>query len=168
MKKRRMHPLGGREGGIVSKALIFVLLLTIAVSVGLGMGYFHKTYKPTVTVTLNGAISFDGVDTDTLRLQQGEIRQLNRSFVKHRNTFTDVSIMVDGKGIYQKIDPRTRLTWSMTLGTYSESTVKSWPRKCRRKSLVDDITKNMDTAAKEYKSLESVPDVKKSIRQIYI
>ncbi|GAB7024279.1 hypothetical protein JCM12178A_28380 [Salidesulfovibrio brasiliensis] len=160
--------MGSRTGSVMSRALIFVLLLTLAVALGLGAGYLHKTYKPTVTVSLNGAISFDGVDTDMLRLQKDEIRQLNRSFVKHRNTFTGMSIVVDGKGIMAEIQPKTTLVWTMTLSTYADSTVKSWPRKCRRKHLVDRITENMDVAAKEYKSLNSIPDVRKSIRQIYI
>lgn len=157
----------GRNGSVAVRALLFVLLLTVAVAIGLGVGYFRHTYHPSSTISLSQNISFKGLSEEMLRLDQREIGKLNSCAVRHRNTFPDVAIMVDGKGILE-VQESSVLSWSMSLSTHGESSVQSWPRTCKRKHLVESIVKYMDTAADEYHHLQDMPDIMQSIHQIYI
>lgn len=156
-----------KSGDLTRKAMIIVVLFTVAVAAGLAVGYYRHGYTPMAEVALNASITIKGLSLKDLNLTSNEIGELNRSMSRHAKTFTEMSIEIDKKAA-KRVRDNTRLAWSMKLTPRGSGVVKSWPRKCPRKRLVESIVQYVDTAASEYNRLRRSPDMKRGIREIYI
>lgn len=156
-----------QTANLTRKAMIIVLLFTVAVAAGLGLGYYRHGYTPMTEVTLSSNINIKGLSLKDLNLTNSEIGKLNRSMGRHSGTFKEMLIEID-KQAAKSISDSTRLSWSMELTPRGKGSVKSWPRRCPRKKLVESIVSYVDTAATEYNRLRRSPDMKHGIREVYI